>query len=92
VPLHFSRFSPAFQLRNLSPTPIATLARARDLAMSRGLRYVYVGNAPGHVGNSTYCPRCGGTVIRRNGFFVQESNLEAGSCGSCGETIPGVWT
>ena len=92
VPLHFSRFSPAFQLRNLSPTPIATLERARDVAMGKGLRYVYVGNAPGHVGNSTYCPKCGETVIKRNGFFVQDSHLVAGKCGWCGETVAGVWS
>ncbi|MEZ4649470.1 MAG: AmmeMemoRadiSam system radical SAM enzyme [Candidatus Eisenbacteria bacterium] len=92
VPLHFTRFSPAFQLQNLSPTPLATLERARDLAMSRGLRYVYVGNAPGHPGNSTYCPDCGERVIHRNGFFVQEETLEDGKCGSCGAPIPGVFS
>ncbi len=30
VPVHFTRFHPDYQLRNLPPTPIATLERARD--------------------------------------------------------------
>lgn len=92
VPLHFTRFSPEYQLRNLQPTPVATLERAREIAMAKGLRFVFVGNVPGHPGNSTYCPACGETVIERTGFFVQEVSLENGACRSCGEPIPGVWT
>lgn len=91
VPLHFTRFHPDYQLRNLPPTPIATLERARALAMDRGLRYVYVGNVPGHPGNHTYCPGCRAVVIRRQDFFVVESNLKDGRCGACGRAIAGVW-
>ena len=92
VPLHFSRFHPAFKLRNLSPTPIATLERAREVAMSLGMRYVYVGNTPGHPGAHTYCPSCGTIVIERSGFFVGTVRLEDGRCGVCHTEIPGVWT
>jgi pyruvate formate lyase activating enzyme len=92
VPLHFTRFSPAFQLTNLSPTPVATLERAREIAMNKGLRYVYVGNVPGHPGASTYCPTCGKVLIKRNGFFIQENRLEDGQCRSCRKAIPGVWS
>ena len=91
VPLHFTRFHPAFQLSNLSPTPIATLERARAVAMQAGMRYVYVGNTPGHPGGNTYCPSCGATVIERNGFFVGAVRLEAGRCMTCQTEIPGVW-
>ena len=92
VPLHFTRFYPDFQLRNLPPTPVATLERARDLAMARGLRYVYVGNVPGHPGNHTYCPWCRARVITRQDFFVLESAMTGGRCGSCGGAIAGVWS
>ena len=30
VPIHFTRFHPDYQLRNLPPTPVATLERARE--------------------------------------------------------------
>ena len=35
VPLHFSRFHPAYQMLNLPPTPVATLERARDMALKQ---------------------------------------------------------
>ncbi|MGE5200380.1 MAG: AmmeMemoRadiSam system radical SAM enzyme [Rhodospirillaceae bacterium] len=92
VPLHFTRFHPDYQLLNLPPTPVATLERARDMAMARGLRYVYVGNVPGHPGNHTYCPRCRARVIARQDFFVLESSLKDGRCGACGYAIAGVWS
>jgi pyruvate formate lyase activating enzyme len=91
VPVHFTRFHPEYQLRNLPPTPAATLERARDIAMAKGLRYAYVGNVPGNPGGNTYCPTCHEAVIERHGFFVREQNLKSGRCGSCGEPIPGVW-
>jgi len=92
VPLHFTRFHPDYQLLNLPPTPVATLERARDMAMARGLRYVYVGNVPGHPGNHTYCPRCRARVITRQDFFVLDSSLKSGRCGACGAAIAGVWS
>jgi pyruvate formate lyase activating enzyme len=91
VPVHFTRFHPDYQLRNLPPTPVATLDRARDMARARGLRYVYVGNVPGHPGNHTYCPSCGARVIARQDFFVMESMLKGGRCGACGASVAGVW-
>ena len=92
VPLHFSRFHPDYQLRNQPPTPVATLERARETAMGRGLHYVYVGNVPDHSGNHTYCPSCGKAVIRRTGFFTVEMHQKNGRCGFCGGRIAGVWS
>lgn len=91
VPVHFTRFHPDYRLLNLPPTPIATLERARNIAMSKGIRYAFVGNVPGHAGNSTYCPSCGKTVIRRSGFFPIEFHLKNGRCEYCGREIAGVW-
>ena len=92
VPVHFTRFHPDYQLQNLPPTPVATLERARDIAMKKGVRFAYVGNVPGHPGNHTYCPGCGKPVIERSGFFVTRRAMERGRCASCGRAIPGVWT
>lgn len=91
VPLHFSRFHPDYQMLNLPPTPVATLERARETALSRGMRYVYVGNVPGHPGNHTYCPFCGKMLIRRTVYFVQDVKIKNGRCGHCGRKIAGVW-
>jgi pyruvate formate lyase activating enzyme len=91
VPLHFTRFHPDYQLLNLPPTPVATLERARDLARAHGLRYVYIGNVPGHAGNHTYCPRCGEIVVERAGFFTTALRLHDGACAACGQKIAGVW-
>jgi pyruvate formate lyase activating enzyme len=91
VPVHFTRFHPDYQLLNLSPTPVATLERARDMALSKGMHYPYVGNVPGHPGNHTYCPNCKKAVIERQGFFVTTMNIEGGRCKFCRRKIAGVW-
>jgi pyruvate formate lyase activating enzyme len=91
IPIHFTRFHPDYQLLNLPPTPVATLDRFRNLAMSKGIRYAYVGNVPDSPGNNTYCPQCGKAVIKRNSFFVAEMNVHRGCCKSCGKAIAGVW-
>ena len=91
VPLHFTRFFPAYRLTNLPPTPIETLEMAREIAVDVGLRYVYIGNAPGHKYNSTFCPKCGKVLIHRIHFMVLENNIEEGRCRFCGYEIPGIW-
>ncbi len=91
VPLHFSRFRPDYQMPHLPSTPTATLERARSIALGHGLRYVYVGNVPGHPGNNTLCPSCNKEVIRRKLFFVEEVHVKGGNCGYCGKKIAGVF-
>jgi pyruvate formate lyase activating enzyme len=91
VPLHFSRFQPQYKLANLPPTPVESLDQARQIAGEEGVRFVYVGNVPGHPGNSTYCPVCGRAIIVREGFTVTEYHLTGGNCAYCGASIPGVW-
>jgi pyruvate formate lyase activating enzyme len=92
TPLHLSRFQPQYRMRNLPPTPVEALDRARREALDAGLRYVYIGNVPGHEANSTYCPTDGTLLIRRVGFMVVENKLTAdGRCPTCNQTIPGVW-
>ena len=92
VPLHFSRFHPAHQLQTLPATPLATLERARTVALEAGLHYVYIGNVPGHAAANTYCPGCGKLLVERSGFaagkmLVRKDN----TCPYCLHKIAGLW-
>jgi pyruvate formate lyase activating enzyme len=91
VPVHFTRFHPTYRLTNLPPTPVPTLERAWQVAKAEGLAFAYLGNVPGHPGESTACPSCGTQLIRRVGFEVLENALKRGACPKCGRAIPGVW-
>jgi len=91
VPLHFSRFSPAYKITALSPTPINTLEEAYSIAKEAGLDYVTIGNVPGHIYNSTFCPNCKKRIIHRRHFTVLENNIEDGRCKFCKTEIPGIW-
>ncbi len=91
TPLHFTRFSPLYKLKSVPPTPVETLEKARNTAMEEGLRFVYIGNAPGHAGERTICPKCNAVLIERTGFHSQIRQLKDGSCASCGLPIPGIW-
>jgi len=92
VPVHFSRFQPQYLLTKLPATPLAALERAYGIATAEGLRYVYLGNIPGHRAESTFCPKCGSRVVERHGYRVGTVALTRGECIACGTTIPGVWT
>ncbi|MBK9087937.1 MAG: AmmeMemoRadiSam system radical SAM enzyme [Holophagales bacterium] len=92
TPVHFTRFHPTYRLTNLPPTPVATLERARAIALAEGLAFAYVGNVPGHPGESTYCPGCKARLIRRVGMATVENRLAKGACPDCGRAIPGVWS
>ena len=91
TPLHFSRFWPMYKLSNLSPTPVETLEKARQIAMEVGLKYVYIGNVSGTEAENTYCPRCGKPVIERSGYVVTAIHMVNGECEFCGEKINGIW-
>jgi len=91
VPLHFSAFHPDHRLTDASPTPIATLRRAREIAMGEGLQFVYLGNVQDREGSTTYCPRCRKPVILRQGFRVLENLIQEGTCALCGADVPGVF-
>lgn len=92
TPLHFSRFHPAFRMKNLPPTPEETLVRACDIARAEGLHYVYIGNVARAGAENTYCFQCGALVIERQRFTIIENRLRDGACPSCGTKVHGVWT
>lgn len=91
VPLHFSRFMPAFKLENLPPTPFSKLEEAYNIAKEVGLKYVYLGNIPGNAKENTYCPRCKKLIVGRIGYKVTENNIAEGKCKFCGYSIAGIW-
>ena len=99
VPLHFTAFHPDWKMRDIPPTPPATLTRARQIAMKNGVRYVYTGNVHDEDGGSTYCHRCGIKLIGRDWHRLTAWNLDdQAKCRQCGtvcagvfEPTPGAW-
>ncbi len=94
IPWHVTAFHPQYKMNDRDSTPVATLLRARTIGMKAGLKFVYSGNRPGHVGETenTLCPQCGKTLIERYGFQVLANVLENGACPDCQELIPGKWS
>jgi len=95
VPLHFTAFHPDWKMRDVAHTPKQTLIRARRIALSNGLRYVYTGNVHDAPGSSTYCHGCGDVLIGRDWYELGAWRIEvsdgAGGCAACGTPVPGVF-
>jgi len=99
VPLHFSAFHPDFRMLDKPSTPPATLTRARDIAISAGMKYVYTGNVHDVAGGSTYCSECGEVLIERDWYELGNYHLKnKNQCSKCNticeghfEDIPGTW-
>ena len=91
TPVHFSRFSPRYKMRHLPPTSARTLELAREIAMSEGMQYIYIGNIQSKEGQNTYCPACKKLLIERIGYAVLQNRLAEGCCPDCGTQIYGVW-
>lgn len=91
VPIHFSRFFPMYKLTSMPPTPVSTLEKAKDIAQESGLKFVYIGNLPGHPAENTHCPNCKRVIIKRSGYTILENNLKVDSCGYCNKKVPGLW-
>ena len=89
TPWHVTRFVPHLKLSHREPTPVITLERAREIGLEQGLRYVYLGNVPGHPGENTYCYQCKAILIERSVFSIVENRLDDGRCPECGVRIAG---
>lgn len=92
TPMHFTRFYPQHRLKHLPPTPMEKILRAREIAMTEGAQYVYVGNVGDGEGESTWCPHCGTRLIERRGYTVIRSTLYGDRCPSCAAPIHGIWS
>jgi len=90
VPWHISRFFPAYKMEDTPATPKETLLMAKELGLSAGLDYVYVGNVPSESNMNTYCPRCGELFIQRMNFGVIRDKTDNGHCPNCGTKITGI--
>lgn len=84
VPFHILQFHPDYKLLELPFTPVATLEKCIDVSRRAGLRYVYIGNVPGHPNESTYCYNCQEPLILREGVSVKKINLQKDRCPNCG--------
>lgn len=92
VPLHFSKFHPQHKLTHLPPTPVDTLVRAREVARSAGLHFVYIGNVLGvPEAETTFCPNCKRAIIEREIYAIKSMKIDDGKCSYCNATVPGVW-
>ena len=90
VPLHFTAFHPDWKMPDVPPTPPATLARARRIALDAGLHYVYTGNVHDSEGGTTYCPQCHHATIVRDWYDIRHYDVTpTGNCPQCGHPIAG---
>ncbi|HLC22987.1 MAG TPA: AmmeMemoRadiSam system radical SAM enzyme [Dehalococcoidia bacterium] len=84
TPWHVTRFYPQYKLSDKPATPVATLERALQIGKKAGLRFIYVGNVPGHDGENTVCYNCGNLNISRRGYATKVVGLDGHSCKFCG--------
>jgi pyruvate formate lyase activating enzyme len=90
VPLHFSAFHPDYKMVDVPQTPVATLVRARNIALQQGLHYVYTGNVHNVEGDTTFCPSCKAPLIVRDWYQINDYRLTAtGHCPDCGSAVAG---
>jgi pyruvate formate lyase activating enzyme len=93
VPWHLSAYHPDYRW----DVPATEETRLREAARRgrKRLRYVYTGNVAGEA-NDTRCPACGKTLIKRRGYYVDTTGLEAAEaggrkfyrCGFCKTSAP----
>ena len=94
IPWHVTGFHKDYRMTSPDNTSPQTLIRAAEIGREAGLRFVYAGNLPGHVGEyeSTHCPKCNSLLIERSGYFIAKNRLtNEGQCPKCGEKIAGLW-
>jgi len=90
TPMHFTRFHPDYNMKDVGPTPLKTLEKAYMHAKDAGIRYPYLGNVQSHPFSNTWCHECGALLIERNGYTQTDLNLKGNLCVKCGAKIPVV--
>ncbi|MCK5322185.1 MAG: AmmeMemoRadiSam system radical SAM enzyme [Candidatus Aenigmarchaeota archaeon] len=86
IPLHFSAFYPAYKMvEGFRRTESHVLRRAKEIAVSEGIKYVYLGNIG--ADEDTLCSVCGAVLVRRKGY---DANVlySFGKCKDCGKNVP----
>lgn len=95
IPWHVTAFHQDYKMLDADNTPVSTLLGACEIGTKAGLKFVYAGNLPGHVGRweNTYCPDCNDLLIERSGYHIKQQRVGAdGRCPSCSRRIPGIWS
>jgi pyruvate formate lyase activating enzyme len=95
VPWHVTAFHQDYRMTDPANTTPAMLQRAAQIGRDAGLRYVYAGNLPGHVGDleHTACHACGERLIARYGYLIQDYAITSdGACPGCAAPVPGRWS
>jgi len=87
TPWHVSRFYPQNRMTDIPHTPVSTLEHACDIGQKAGLKYIYIGNVPGHDSESTVCHSCGKKVVKRKGYYTEASGLKGSECRFCGTEL-----
>ncbi|MHB1340955.1 MAG: AmmeMemoRadiSam system radical SAM enzyme [Coriobacteriia bacterium] len=83
TPWHVTRFFPYLELAHLTPTPLASLRRARDIGREQGLRFIYLGNVDEPGSEDTVCASCGSVAIGRDRYRITLRNTTDGACAVC---------
>ncbi len=91
VPHHFTAFHPTFKMQNHKQTSLATVNRARDIAMAAGIKYVYTGNVHNPKAETTYCLNCKTPLIERDWHNVNTNKIVNGNCYKCNSIIAGIF-
>jgi pyruvate formate lyase activating enzyme len=79
-------------MRDIPPTPAATLSRARAVAKKNGVRHAFTGNVHDPGGQGTYCHNCRTLLIGRDGYEITAWHLtDDGKCKDCGTACAGVF-
>jgi pyruvate formate lyase activating enzyme len=92
TPWHITRFIPHLEFSDLPTTPVTALEAVCEIGFDAGLRYVYLGNVPGHRGENTYCYNCGKLLIARSGFSVGKNVIKEGRCPKCDIQLYGTFS
>lgn len=92
VPLHFTAFHPDYKMQDKDRTPLATLQRARKIALDHGINYVYCGNVHDQTSATTYCSSCKSPLIARDWHQILGWNIgQGGFCTNCGTQLDGLF-
>ena len=89
TPIHFISLHPSYKVNTISMTSQEVLEAHCKVATEAGLRYSYIANFPGHVGENTYCPNCKKIAVARlayniNAWYLGKDNR----CTTCGYKLP----
>ncbi len=88
TPYHLTTYVPYAHMTHIAPTPPETLIRARSIALSAGLHFVYTDSSSAPETAHTFCPTCGVLVIER---IARRAVVRAlgtdGTCAACGTSL-----